>query len=44
MAAMNVETTRLASGASIHTTPSEPRGYLSPSQFLHTHVGKALQL
>jgi hypothetical protein len=43
MAAMNVETTRLASGGRVRSvTAAKQRGYLSASHFLRTKVRKAL--
>ena len=45
MAAMNVETTRLASGGRVRSvTAATQRGYLSASHFLRTKVRKALQV
>jgi hypothetical protein len=43
MAAMNVETARLASGGRVGSvTAAKQRGYLSASHFLRTKVCKAL--
>jgi hypothetical protein len=43
LAAMNVETTRLASGGRVRSvTAAKQRGYLSASHFLRTKVRKAL--
>jgi hypothetical protein len=45
LAAMNVETTRLASGGRVRSvTAATQRGYLSASHFLCTKVRKALLL
>jgi hypothetical protein len=45
MAAMNVETTRLASGGSLRSvTAATQRGYLSATQVLRTRVRKAVQV
>jgi hypothetical protein len=45
MAAINVETIRLASGGRVRSvTAATQRGYLSASHFLRTKVRKALQV
>ena len=45
LAAMNAETTRLASGGRVRSvTAATQRGYLSVSHFLRTKVRKALQV
>ena len=44
LAAMNVESTRLASGGGVRSVTAAQRGYLSATQVLRTKVRKAVQV
>ncbi len=44
LAAMNVESTRLAAESQVHPKTGAQRGYLSATQILRTKVRKAVQV